>query len=67
MNISKENMYYTPFLGDKEHKKEKWTSEFLGFCKENKIITISILVFFLCVNVNLFLIFKFLKVLQFIK
>jgi hypothetical protein len=48
-------------------EKKKRTRIFFKHCKNNKLISISIIVFFLCVNINLFLIFKFLKILQFIK
>lgn len=67
MNISKEKSYYISVLEKKKHRKKKWTSKYLNFFKKNKIVSISIILFFLCVNVNLILIAKFLKVLQYIK
>ena len=67
MKTLKENMYYTELFEKKETKKRKWTSNFLKYIKRNKIISIIIFLFFLCVNVNMILIFKFLETLQFIK
>ena len=66
MEFSKENVFkvgYTSTLQEKT-KKKKWTSKFLKFIHNNKIISISIIVFFMCVMMNLFLIFNFLKILQ---
>ena len=67
MEILKEKKYYAELIKKKETKKRGWTSNFLKYLKRNKIISISIILFFLCVNLNIFLIFKFLKILQFIK
>ncbi len=67
MNISKKIMNYNTLLGEKVIKKRNWTSRILNFIKKNKIVSISIVLFLLCVNVNLVLIAKFLHVLQFIK
>lgn len=66
MDISKENVFkvgYTSTLKTSEENK-KWTSKFLKFIRDNKIISISIIVFFMCVMMNLILIYNFLKVLQ---
>ena len=66
MDISKENIFkvgYTSTL-QKNVENKKWTSKFLKFIRNNKIISISIIVFFMCVMMNLFLIYNFLKVLQ---
>ena len=66
MDISKENIFkvgYTSTL-QKNVENKKWTSKFLEFIRDNKIISISIIVFFMCVMMNLFLIYNFLKVLQ---
>ncbi len=67
MNISKKIMNYNTLLGEKVIKKRNWTSRILNFIKKNKIVSISIVLFLLCVNVNLVLMAKFLHVLQFIK
>ena len=66
MDISKENIFkvgYTSTL-QKNVENKKWTSKFLKFIRDNKIISISIILFFMCVMMNLFLIYNFLKVLQ---
>ena len=67
MNISKKIMNYNTLLGEKVIKKRNWTSRILNFIKENKIVSISIVLFLLCVNVNLILIARFLSILQYIK
>ncbi len=67
MEISKENVYnvkYTSILEGREFKKRKWTSNLKKFIRENKIISISIVIFFMCVGMNLILIYNFLKILQ---
>ena len=66
MDISKENIFkvgYTSTLPKKGENK-KWTSKFFKFIRNNKIISNSIIVFFMCVMMNLFLIYNFLKVLR---
>ena len=67
MSISKKIINHNTILEEKNIKKKIWTSRRLKFLKDNKIISISIILFLLCVNVNLVLIAKFLHVLQFIK
>ena len=67
MNISKKIMNYNTLLGEKVIKKRNWTSRILNFIKKNKIVSISIVLFLLCVNVNLILIARFLSILQYIK
>lgn len=65
MDISKENIFdvkYTSVLS-KKGKKKKWTSNIKRFLRENKIISISIIVFLMCVILNLFLIYNFFRVL----
>ena len=52
------------FLFWKKNENQDATSKFLKFICNNKIISISIIVFFMCVMMNLFLIFNFLKILQ---
>ena len=67
MSLSKKIMNYNTLLGGKTTKKRIWTSRILKFIKKNKIVSISIILFILCVNVNLILIVRFLSVLQYIK
>lgn len=67
MNLSKKIMNYNTLLGENGTKKRIWTSRILKFIKNNKIVSISIVLFILCVNVNLILIVRFLSVLQYIK
>ncbi|MBR0426701.1 MAG: hypothetical protein IJK18_00650 [Clostridia bacterium] len=66
MEISKGNIFdvkYTSVL-EKRSQKKKRTSTFLKFIRENKLISISIIVFLMCVAMNLILIFNFFKILQ---
>ena len=66
MEISKENIFgvkYTSVL-EKKSTKKKRTSAFVKFIRENKLISISIIVFLICVGMNLILIFNFFKILQ---
>ena len=66
MEISKDNIFgvkYTSVL-EKKSTKKKRTSTFLKFMRENKLISISIIVFLMCVGMNLILIFNFFKILQ---
>ena len=67
MKTFKKNIYnvkYTSVLEGISLKKEKWTSKIKKIIIENKTISITIIVFFTCVVMNLFLIYNFLKVLQ---
>lgn len=67
MEISKENIYdvkYTSILKRNNFKKRKWTSNLKKFIHENKIISISIVIFIMCIGMNLFLIYNFMKILQ---
>lgn len=67
MEISKENIYdvkYTSILKGNSFKKRKWTSNLKKNIHENKIISISIVIFIMCVGMNLFLIYNFMKILQ---
>lgn len=67
MKTFKKNIYnvkYTSALDGISLKNKKWTSKIKKFFIENKIISISIILFFTCVGMNLFLIYNFLKVLQ---
>ena len=66
MDISKENIFkvgYTSTLPKKGENK-KWTSKFFKFIRNNKIISISMILFIMCVGMNLILIYNFLKILQ---
>lgn len=67
MEISKENIYdvkYTSILKEKNSDKRKRTSNLKKFIRENKIISISIVLFIMCVGMNLILIYNFMKILQ---
>lgn len=67
MEISKENIYdvkYTSILKGNSFKKRKWTSNLKKIIHEKKIISISIVIFIMCVGMNLFLIYNFMKILQ---
>lgn len=65
MEISKENIFkvkYTSVL-EKRGKKKRWTSSVIRFIRENKLISLSIIVFLMCVGMNLILIVNFFKIL----
>lgn len=65
MEISKENMFninYTSVLEQKPTKRKR-TSKVLKFIKNNKIISIAVIVFFMCVSLNLVLIYNFMRIL----
>ena len=67
MEFSKENIYdvkYTSILKEKNSDKRKRTSNLKKFIRENKIISISIVLFIMCVGMNLILIYNFMKILQ---
>jgi len=67
MEFSKENIYdvkYTSILKENKLKKREWTSNLKKFIRENKIISISIVIFIMCVGMNLTLIYNFIRVLQ---
>ena len=65
MEISKENMFktqYTTYLGQAINK--KWTSKIWNFIKNNKIISITITIFLMCLSINIALICNFIKILE---
>ena len=67
MNISKEKIQNGKCISKLERKmnrERKWTSNIVKFICKNKIITTSIIVFFMCVIMNLILIYNFLRILQ---
>lgn len=67
MEFSKENIYdvkYTSILKERNSDKRKRTSNLKRFIRENKIISISIVLFIMCVGMNLILIYNFMKILQ---
>ena len=67
MEISKENMYnnkYSSILEGKKIRIRRWTRSFKQFIRKNKIISISIVLFIMCVGMNLILISNFLRILQ---
>lgn len=66
MEISKKNIFdvkYTSLLA-KQSEKKKWTSSVKTFIHEHKLISTAIIVFWMCVMMNLFLIYNFFRILQ---
>ena len=66
MEISNENIFkmrYTSTLG-KRVKKNRTSRKIKDFIINNKIISIAILVFVMCVGVNLVLIYNFMRILS---
>lgn len=67
MNLSKNNMYsvkYTSILEKGRLKKRKWTSSLKKIIRENRMISIFISLFILCVGINIALISNFINVLK---
>lgn len=67
MEISKENIFnvkYTSVLGEKTNKDKKWTSSILEFIHNNKLITITLIIFVMCLSLNFILIYNFMKILE---
>lgn len=69
MKILKRNMFYTiytPITDEckKISKIKKWTGHLSNFVKNNKIITLSICIFFIFLTFNFVLIYNFLKILE---
>ena len=65
MEISKENVFkvgYTSVLGSTLKKNR--TSKIKKFIKNNKIISITILVFVMCFSLNVIMIYNFMKILE---
>ena len=66
MEISNENVFkmrYTSTLG-KRVQKNRTSRKIKDFIINNKIISIAILVFVMCVGVNLVLIYNFMRILS---
>ena len=66
MEISNENIFkmrYTSTLG-KRVQKNRTSRKIKDFIINNKIISIAILVFVMCVGVNLVLIYNFMRILS---
>ncbi len=62
MDISKKNIFkinYTAVLGREKSKKKKWTSRLKEFIVNNKLITLTIVIFCVCLTLNLVLIYNF--------
>ena len=67
MGNSKENIYdvkYTSIFKGKYFKKRNWTSNFRRIIRDNRIISIFIILFIMCVGMNLTLIYYFMKIIQ---
>ena len=67
----KENVFfkvgYSPFLENKKEKKEKWTSKIVKKIIEYKFLTVVIAIVVMCVITNLFLIYKFIRIMESLK
>lgn len=57
-------MRYSSLLGDNKTKKIKWTSKISNKMKKHKIITVSTIIFLLCLILNFVLIYNFFKILE---
>lgn len=66
MEISKENVFkvgYAPIVEQETNKNKRWTSKFLKFIYRNKMLTTAIVVFIMCVTLNLILVYNFMRIL----
>ena len=67
MKLIKNKMYIIkdkPSLTINNQKIKKWTSKIIKCICDNKIIAISVVVFFICVVMNLILIYNFMRILK---
>lgn len=55
---------YTTCLQKQETEKKKWTSNFLQKILKHKIITASVLTIFICVGMNMWLVYRFMDILS---
>ena len=55
---------YSPYLQRVENRKEKWTSKFAKKIVENKWVILLLGIIFMCIMTNLFLIYRFVAVLE---
>ena len=55
---------YTTYLQKQETTKKKWTSMFLHKILKHKIITASILTIFICLGLNIWLVYRFMTILS---
>lgn len=63
--MPKENYYVSYVLGQDKLKKKKGNFKNIKkFIKENKLIVTTFIIFILCLNLNVILIFNFLKILE---
>ena len=54
---------YTTYLQKPKVKKKRWTSKLLNKILEHKVIAISILIIFMCVGMNIWLVYRFMSIL----
>lgn len=67
MELSKENVFrtnYAPIVGENMSKRKRWTDSVTRFIHNNKIITMIFITFFMCVVLNMILIYNFIKILE---
>ena len=67
MEISKENVFkvgYTSVLNGNLSKQKKRTNHIIKFIRENKLVSITMIIFVVCVSFNFILIYNFMKILE---
>lgn len=62
MQISKENVFNVNYTSVLEKKNR--TSRFKKFIKQNKILSIALVIFMICLSFNFVLIYNFMKILE---
>ena len=55
---------YTTYLSKEKVKKEKWTSKILNIISKHKILALMIFILLFCINMNIFLIYNFIKIIE---
>ena len=67
METSKENIFqmkYTSVFKDQKIEKKNWTSRIKEFILKNKIISVSLIIFFMCFILNCVLVYNFIRILE---
>ncbi len=67
MEISKENIFrkeYTGIFGQATIKRKSRLKKITGFIKNNKLISITLIVFLMFITLNFVLIYNFIKILE---
>ena len=62
MQVSKENVFKINYSSVVTKKKR--TSKIINFIKNNKIISMAVSVFVLCVSINIFFIYSFIRIVE---